>query len=142
MAKDYRVGFIRRAVNNIVTRQVEGDKGDERVHLLTTVGRKTGRERTTPVTLVEVGGSRWLVAPYGEVGWVHNVRAAGVATFSRGGRSERVRLVEAPAEEAAPVLAHYLETVSIVRPYFDVEHDSPLTDIAREAHRHPVFRIS
>ena len=142
MARDYKLGFIRRTVNNIVTRQVEGDKGDGRVHLLTTVGRKTGRERTTPVTLVEVGGSRWLVAPYGEVGWVHNVRAAGGATLSRGERSERVAVVEAPAEEAAPVLAHYLETVSIVRPYFDVTHDSPLTDIARVAHHHPVFRIS
>ena len=142
MAREYKLGFIRRMVNSLVSRQVANDKGDERVHLLTTVGRRTGHERTTPVTLVEVSGSRWLVAPYGEVGWVHNLRAAGVATFSRGERSERAALVEASAEEAAPVLAHYLETVSIVRPYFDVALDSPLTDIAQEAHLHPVFRIS
>ena len=142
MAREYKLGFIRRMVNRLVSRQVANDQGDERVHLLTTVGRKTGQERSTPVTLVEVSGSRWLVAPYGEVGWVHNVRAAGVATLRRGERSENVAVVEATDEEAAPVLAHYLETVSIVRPYFDVAHDSPLTDIARVAHRHPVFRIS
>lgn len=142
MAREYKLGFIRRMVNRLVSRQVANDQGDERVHLLTTVGRKTGQERSTPVTLVEVSGSRWLVAPYGEVGWVHNVRAAGVATLRRGERSENVAVVEATDEEAAPVLAHYLETVSIVRPYFDVAHGSPLTDIARVAHRHPVFRIS
>ena len=142
MAREYKLGFIRRMVNRLVSRQVANDQGDERVHLLTTVGRKTGQERSTPVTLVEVSGSRWLVAPYGEVGWVHNVRAAGVATLGRGERNEKVAVVEATDEEAAPVLAHYLETVSIVRPYFDVAHDSPLTDIARVAHRHPVFRIS
>jgi len=142
VAREYKLGFIRRMVNRLVSRQVANDQGDERVHLLTTVGRKTGQERSTPVTLVEVSGSRWLVAPYGEVGWVHNVRAAGVATLRRGERSENVAVVEATDEEAAPVLAHYLETVSIVRPYFDVAHGSPLTDIARVAHRHPVFRIS
>jgi deazaflavin-dependent oxidoreductase (nitroreductase family) len=142
VAKEYKLGFIRRMVNRLVSRQVANDQGDERVHLLTTVGRKTGQQRSTPVTLVEVSGSRWLVAPYGEVGWVHNVRAAGVATLRRGERSEKIAVVEATDEEAAPVLAHYLETVSIVRPYFDVSHGSPLTDIARVAHRHPVFRIS
>ncbi|WP_404353119.1 nitroreductase family deazaflavin-dependent oxidoreductase [Phycicoccus jejuensis] len=37
--------------------------------VLTTVGRRTGRERRNPVTVVDVGGRRWLVAPYGPVPW-------------------------------------------------------------------------
>ena len=49
---------------------------------------------------------------------------------------------QASAEEAALVLAHYLKTTSIVRPYFDVSYDSPLSDIVAVADQHPVFRIS
>jgi F420H(2)-dependent quinone reductase len=52
-------------------------------YLLTTRGRKTGRPRTNPVTVVEHQGKRWLVAPYGPVSWVHNARAAGQVTLRR-----------------------------------------------------------
>lgn len=141
MAKKYNVGLVRRLINRLVTRSVSRDKGDDRWHLLTTIGRKTGQERTTPVSVIEITDARWLVSPYGDVGWVHNIRASGSAALKRGGRSERINVVEASAEEAAPVLSHYLETVSIVRPYFDVSHDSPLSEITEVAHRHPVFRI-
>ena len=111
------------------------------MHSLTTVGRRTGSERSTPVTVVESDGSRWLVAPYGEVGWVHNLRATSMAKLTRSGVDESITVVEASAEEAAPVLSLYLKTVAIVRPYFDVKHDSSLADIAEEAGDHPVFRI-
>ena len=142
MARTYKVGFFRALINRLVTRSVGRNKGDERVHLLTTVGRKSGEPRTTPVTIVVVDGKRWLVAPYGAVGWVHNLRASGQAKLSRGTVTEDIRVVEVSGEEAAPVLAHYLQTVAIVRPYFDVNHDSPMAEIAGEAQRHPVFRIT
>src|SRR5262245_38932659 len=45
-------------------------------HLLTTRGRKTGRLFTIPTNPVRHDGRRWLVAPLGAVGWVHNARAA------------------------------------------------------------------
>jgi hypothetical protein len=51
-------------------------------YLLTTRGRKTGRPLTHPATVVEQDGRRWLVAPYGEVSWVHNARAAGRVTWA------------------------------------------------------------
>jgi F420H(2)-dependent quinone reductase len=35
--------------------------------LLTVRGRKSGQPHTVPVLLVEQGGQRWLVAPYGMV---------------------------------------------------------------------------
>ena len=44
-------------------------------------------------------------------------------------------------EAAAPVLRMYLEQVKRARPYFDVTVDSPLDDVAAEAHRHPVFHL-
>ncbi|HEV2656481.1 MAG TPA: nitroreductase/quinone reductase family protein, partial [Ktedonobacteraceae bacterium] len=52
--------------------------------LLTVRGRKSGQPHMVPVLLVEQGGERWLVAPYGVVQWVRNLRAARMATLTRG----------------------------------------------------------
>jgi deazaflavin-dependent oxidoreductase (nitroreductase family) len=110
-------------------------------YLLSVRGRKTGMIYSTPVTLVERDGQRWLVAPYGEVSWVKNARAAGEVTLSRGAKSETVRLVELSPDEAAPVLKQYLTRIAVVRPYFDVTPRSELREFVGEASRHPVFRI-
>ena len=97
--------------------------------------------RSTPVTLVEEDGQRWLVAPYGPVGWVHNARAAGQVQLSRGRRSETVRVKELAPEAAAPILKAYVERVPITRPYFDVPPDATLAAFAAEAPKHPVFQV-
>src|SRR5262249_65717 len=110
-------------------------------YLLTVRGRTSGRVYSTPVTLVEGGGFRWLVAPYGEVAWVRNARAAGEALVSRGRRIESVVLFALDPEEAGPVLKRYVTEVPITRPYFDATPASNLTAFAAEASRHPVFRI-
>jgi deazaflavin-dependent oxidoreductase (nitroreductase family) len=110
-------------------------------YLLLVRGRKSGRSYSTPVTLVEENGERWLVAPYGEVGWVRNARAARRVTLVRARRSETVGIVELAAEEAAPVLKNYLTRYPVVRPFFDVTPKSSLRDFVAEASRHPVFRI-
>ena len=78
--------------------------GAKGAYLLTVRGGKSGQLRGTPVTLLKEEGRRWLVAPYGEVNWVHNARAAGRMTFSRGGRSKMVSITPVSPEEAAPVL--------------------------------------
>jgi hypothetical protein len=93
------------------------------------------------VTLVEEGTNRWLVAPYGEVSWVRNARAAGQVTLSRGRRSEAVAIVELRPAEAAPILKQYITDVPITRPFFDAKPDAPLEAFVAEAHRHPVFHI-
>ncbi len=110
-------------------------------YILTVRGRKTGKAYSTPVILVE-DGERWLVAPYGEVGWVRNARATGEVEISRAGRSETLCIEEVAPGQAAPVLKQYLKSVSVVRPFFDVTPDSPLEEFATEASRHPVFRLS
>jgi deazaflavin-dependent oxidoreductase (nitroreductase family) len=109
--------------------------------LLTVPGRRSGRPRSTPVTLVEEDGQRWLVAPYGPVGWVHNARIAGRVQLSRGRRSETVRVKELAPEAAAPILKAYLERVPITRSYFDVAPDAPLAAFVAEAPKHPVFQV-
>ncbi len=93
------------------------------------------------MTLVIEGDSRWLVAPYGVVGWVRNARAAGSVALSRGRRSEVVRIAEVGPEESAPVLRRYVAEVPITRSFFDVTPESPLDAFRAEAPRHPVFRI-
>jgi deazaflavin-dependent oxidoreductase (nitroreductase family) len=111
-------------------------------YLLTVRGRKTGRLQTTPVTLVERGAERWLVAPYGEVDWVRNARAAGQVTLRRGRRVETVRIAEATPDEAAAVFKEYLRRVPVVRPSVDLSPNDPIDAFLAQAPRHPVFRIA
>ena len=141
MAATYRLGAGRRAVNALVKALLRAGLGPPRTYLLSVRGRKSGRLLTTPVTLVEEGGRRWLVAPYGDVGWVKNGRAAGQVTLTRGRRSETMRLVELGPEEAAPVLKRYVTEVPITRPFFDATPASDLAAFRAEAPRHPVFRV-
>ena len=69
MAQTYRLTPARRLVNGAITRLALLGFAGQHTYLLTVPGPKTGRIHSTPITLVE-NGQRWLVAPYGEVGWV------------------------------------------------------------------------
>ena len=96
---------------------------------------------TTPVTLVERDGKRWLVSPYGEVNWVKNARAAGEVSLFRGGVTESLKIHELSPQESAPILKEYITLEGIVRPYFDVSPDSSLDAFEAEAPKHPVFTL-
>jgi deazaflavin-dependent oxidoreductase (nitroreductase family) len=112
--------------------------------LLSVRGRKSGKLYTTPVALVEHRGNRWLVAAFGEVNWVHNIRIAGQAQLTRGRRTETISVIELEAAEAAPILKQFLKKYQLVpffRPYFEITLQAPLTDFEREAAHHPVFRL-
>jgi deazaflavin-dependent oxidoreductase (nitroreductase family) len=141
MARSYRLGFWRRVINRLIRSLLKLGLLLPNLYLLRVRGRKSGRMYSTPVTLVEDDGARWLVAPYGEVSWVKNARASGEVTLSRGQRTETVKLAELAPEEAAPILKRYLVRVPIVRPFFDVTPHSNEQEFVREASRHPVFRI-
>ncbi len=141
MARTYHLGRTRRLVNVVLARLLRaGIRTDPHLYLLSVAGRRSGRTYTTPVILVE-NGERFLVAPYGEVSWVRNARAAGRITLSRGRDHETVELRPVGPEQSAPVLRKYLNQVRVVRPFFDVSPDSPLEAFAAEAERHPVFLI-
>jgi deazaflavin-dependent oxidoreductase (nitroreductase family) len=62
--------------------------------LLTVRGRRSGRPLTTPLAVIERDGRRWVWAPWGEVNWVRNLRAARTATITVGGRDVKVRADE------------------------------------------------
>jgi deazaflavin-dependent oxidoreductase (nitroreductase family) len=62
--------------------------------LVTIRGRTSGLPRTAPVAIIAVSGRRWVWAPWGEVHWVRNLRAAGRATVTVRGRKEDVTATE------------------------------------------------
>jgi deazaflavin-dependent oxidoreductase (nitroreductase family) len=141
MSKQYQVNSTVRFVNRVMIRLNRWGIAAPNSYVLTVHGRKTGKTYTAPVLLVEDNGQRWLVSPYGEVSWVRNARAAGEVTLSRQGRSETFKIRESNPQESAPILKHYITRESIVRPYFDVQPDSPLEAFIAEAPRHPVFQL-
>src|ERR1700677_5300843 len=53
--------------------------------LLIVRGRRSGTERTTPVTLLDFEGHSYVQATYGAPGWGRNLRATGEATMIRPG---------------------------------------------------------
>lgn len=67
--------------------------------LVTIRGRKSGLPRSTPLAIIKVAGRRWIWAPWGEVDWVRNLRAAGRATITVRGRDEEVMASELDAPE-------------------------------------------
>lgn len=108
---------------------------------LVTVGRRSGLTRTNPVTLVDQDGRRWLVAPYGPVGWVHNARAAGRVSILRRAEQREYLIREVDPDEAGPVLKRYLAVASATRPYFTANKQSSVAEFVAEADRHPVFEL-
>jgi deazaflavin-dependent oxidoreductase (nitroreductase family) len=142
MAKTFQVNFATRMRDSLLMTLQRAGVNMGTMSLLTVRGRKSGQPHTVPVRLVEQDGQRWLVAPYGPVQWVRNLRVAGQATLTRGRRSEAISVTELPAGEAAPILKQYLIHVADVRPYFDVTRDSSLEAFELEAPRHPVFHIT
>lgn len=113
--------------------------------LITVRGRKSGLPRTTPLTIVEISGKRWLMAPFGEVNWVRNLRAAGRATITVGRRKEEVTAVELGPTEAVAffrdVLGPRLQRTRvgswIVRNLDKVDIDNPV----EAAEGRPVFEL-
>ena len=106
-------------------------------------GRTSGEMRTTPVNLLTVDGTRYLVAPRGHTQWVRNLRAAGEGELRLGRRTERFRATEVGDDDKPPILRAYLRKWKMeVGVFFGgVGPDAPDADLRRIAPDHPVFRI-
>jgi deazaflavin-dependent oxidoreductase (nitroreductase family) len=139
-----------RVLNPITTTLMRlGIRPDPRMALLTIRGRKTGRERTVPVGVFDRDGRKYIVAAFGEVNWVLNLRAAGAATITQGKRKTTYAAEQVHGEEAALVLrdclAAYLPSPlagPMLRQRIAVTADAPLEVLAVEAQRTPVFRLT
>jgi len=109
--------------------------------LLTIVGRRTGRARTTPVAVVAVDGVRYVVAGFAGSDWVRNARAARHAQLRRGRVIEDVTLTEVPAADRGPVLRAFVSQVRGGRPFLGLSAHAPDAALEDAAARHPVFRV-
>lgn len=113
-------------------------------HLLTVRGRKTGRPRSIPISLVMLDGHRYIVSAE-TLTWVKNARAARWAELLRGGRRERVTLTEIAPTERGPVLRAFWHQVrggrSFVARLFGLPPNASADDFAAAAPRCPVFRV-
>lgn len=86
--------LLNRAVNTVVARVKPRRFRGGDLLLLTTTGRKTGKDRTTPLLYLD-DGARWLVVASNggadwEPGWWLNLRAGGTGTVEVRGRRTRV----------------------------------------------------
>ena len=117
--------------------------------LMTVRGRKTGKAYTFPVATLEVDGREYLFSPFGEVSWVHNLRASGEATIRRGRRDRRMTAVEITPEAAAVKLEAGLRPVmgmpvfgSMIAGWYGVDKGSTKADYLAAAQAHPAFELT
>ncbi len=143
MAKEYKMNAGQRLANAVMRLMTEHGLGADYRHMLCVRGRATGVLRSTPVDVMEIDGISWLVAPYGEVNWVRNIRAAGGhATLSRGKRTVDLLAEEVTPADAVGVIRTYLRSVPVTRAYWDVTADATDAQIAADGVHHPVFRLA
>jgi deazaflavin-dependent oxidoreductase (nitroreductase family) len=140
--KTYRSSQSRRAVDRIYAALTRHGLGASYRHLLTVRGRSSGLPRTTPVDVMDHDDTLWLVAPYGEVNWVKNLRVAGVAELRRGRRGRTFEAHEVGPGLAAPVIRQYIAQVSVTRAYWTVSAEATVDELRAEARQHPVFRLT
>lgn len=127
--------------------------------LLIVPGRRSGIERTMPVTVLDFEGHTYVQATYGAPGWGRNLRAAEEATVvDPGGRRRRVHPAEIPPDQAAAILRRALgpyhrslflrrllgprvrPPVGLLRRYRVRIDDTP-QEYLDEAQRHPLFEL-
>ena len=116
--------------------------------LLTVRGRTSGQPRTFPITPLEANGRRYVFAAFGDVNWVHNLRAAGTGTLQRGRRREAVTAIELTPDEAAAILKIGLEAAlklklvgSMIGSWYGVTAGSTPADYLESARIHTCFEL-
>jgi deazaflavin-dependent oxidoreductase (nitroreductase family) len=80
-------------------------------------GRKSGVLRPTPIAVLRVGGRMFVWAPWGEVNWVRNLRAARRATIMERSGQEDVTATELDAPQRVEffrdILAPYARRIPL-----------------------------
>jgi deazaflavin-dependent oxidoreductase (nitroreductase family) len=114
------------------------------MYVLRVKGRKSGKEYTNPVSPVKVDDVLYILQAFPEADWVKNARAAGEGTLVRGRKAQRVRLVEVPVDERAPIAeALPTQVPSAAKVYVDngVVADRTPAAFAKAAPGIPIFRV-
>jgi deazaflavin-dependent oxidoreductase (nitroreductase family) len=106
-------------------------------------GRTSGEWRTTPVNLLVLDGTRYLVAPRGTTQWVRNLRTRGTGELRRGRHAEPFSATELGDDEKVGILRAYLRKWKVeIGVFFQgVGPDAPDSELRRIAPDYPVFRL-
>src|SRR5213080_179599 len=109
-------------------------------YILSIAGRKTGKLRSTPVSVLHVNGQRYVVTGF-ETQGVKNARKVGRGILARGRKKEHVVLVELPVEERPPILPKFQRQVPHSVPFCEKLLNIPGDPeaLAEAAPRCPVF---
>ena len=117
------------------------------IHVLSVPGRISGNMRSTPVSALTIGGTRYIVGGMADADWVRNVRAAGWGILAHGRWRERVTLIELPVTERPTILREFPRLVpggvQFFRRVYGLPHDpAALPDaFAALATHATVFRV-
>jgi len=135
--------FTRQVTNRAVRRIARLGFAPKGLRQLAVPRRSSGGWQTTPVNLLELDGSRYLVAPRGETQWVRNIRVSGTAELRLGRAVEPIRVVELPDEDKVTVLREYLlRWRAEVKAFFDdLDHTSSDDELRAAAPGFPAFRV-
>ncbi|GEL26979.1 hypothetical protein PSU4_59330 [Pseudonocardia sulfidoxydans NBRC 16205] len=85
--------------------------GGYALRVLRTRGRRSGRVRVTPMGVVGVGGSHYLVCPDPNRDWARNLAADPACAVVSRDDERPATTVAVPDDEAAPVVATYLSAM-------------------------------
>jgi deazaflavin-dependent oxidoreductase (nitroreductase family) len=111
-------------------------------YLLEVRGRKSGKLYSTPVDLLELGSTRYLVAPRGRTQWVRNAEAAGEITLKKGNTRRKFQLRPIADADKPPILKAYLDNFKReVQTYFPVPAGSPAEAFVAIAGNYPAFEL-
>ena len=156
MAKPYRVTTSVRINNFMISSLLRLGIKLWSFSLLTVRGRKSGKPIVTPIAIFVHDQKRYLIATYGTVNWVRNLRAAGgEATLTRRRHSEKIHAIELSKDTAAlvfraalrsgppgiPAVIFRVYRALLVLPYLGVTENSSLEEFEREVLTHPVFLV-
>jgi deazaflavin-dependent oxidoreductase (nitroreductase family) len=106
-------------------------------------GRTSGEWRATPVNVLTLDGTRYLVAPRGETQWVRNLRIAKSGELRVGRRTESFSAIELADDDKPSILRAYLKRWKAeVGVFFGgVSAKSSEEELRAIAANHPIFRI-
>jgi F420H(2)-dependent quinone reductase len=106
-------------------------------------GRKSGEWRSSPVNLLTLDKTQYLVAPRGQTHWVRNIRASREGELLLGARVQRIKVAEIPDDQKVPILREYLRRWKFeVGVFFGgVSAESSDEELRGIAPDHPVFRV-
>jgi deazaflavin-dependent oxidoreductase (nitroreductase family) len=127
------------AVNRFLLRRGIGPSPQR---LLTVVGRRSGKPRTTPVALLRFQGGAYLVAGFDGSDWVKNARAAGRGELRRGRQVQVVNLDEVDVSQRPPILRQFARDLGGGRSFLTVALDASDDAYLAASTRHPIFRVS